>query len=33
MMQHPERFRGRTVVPVVCGKNIGAELFKSIICR
>lgn len=31
LLKHPERFRGRTVVPVVCGKNIGTELFKSII--
>ncbi len=31
LMKHPERFEGRTVVPVVCGKNIGTELFKSII--
>jgi threonine dehydratase len=31
LMTHPERFRGKTVVPVVCGKNIGTELFKSII--
>lgn len=31
LMKHPERFRGRTVVSVVCGKNIGTELFKSII--
>ena len=33
LLKHPERFRGRTVVPVVCGKNIGTELFKSIISR
>jgi threonine dehydratase len=33
LMKHPERFEGRTVVPVVCGKNIGTELFKSIINR
>ena len=33
LMAHPERFRGKTVVPVVCGKNIGTELFKSIITR
>ena len=31
LLKHPERFKGRTVVPVVCGKNIGTELFKSII--
>jgi threonine dehydratase len=31
LLKHPERFRGRTVVPVVCGKNIGTERFKSII--
>ena len=31
LMKHPERFRGRTVVSVVCGKNIGTDLFKSII--
>ena len=31
LMKNPERFRGKTVVPVVCGKNIGTELFKSII--
>ncbi len=33
LLQHPERFKGRTVVPIVCGKNIGTELFKSIITR
>ncbi len=33
LMKHPERFKGRTVVPIVCGKNIGTELFKSIISR
>ena len=33
LLKHPERFRGKTVVPVVCGKNIGIELFKSIITR
>lgn len=33
LMKEPERFAGRTVVPVVCGKNIGTELFKSIVCR
>ena len=33
LLKHPERFKGRTVVPVVCGKNIGTELFKSIITR
>jgi len=31
LMKNPERFRGKTVVPIVCGKNIGTELFKSII--
>jgi len=31
VMAHPERFEGKTVVPVVCGKNIGTELFKSIV--
>jgi threonine dehydratase len=31
VMAHPERFSGKIVVPVVCGKNIGTELFKSII--
>lgn len=31
LLKHPERFRGRTVVPIVCGKNIGTALFKSII--
>ena len=31
LLKHPERFKGRTVVPVVCGKNIGTDLFKSII--
>lgn len=31
LVKHPERFTGKTVVPVVCGKNIGTELFKSII--
>jgi threonine dehydratase len=33
LLKHPERFKGRTVVPIVCGKNIGTELFKSIINR
>jgi len=33
LLKHPERFTGKTVVPVVCGKNIGTELFKSIISR
>ena len=33
LMKHPERFRGKTVVPIVCGRNIGIELFKSIITR
>ena len=33
LLKHPERFHGRTVVPVVCGKNIGTELFKKIINR
>jgi threonine dehydratase len=33
LLRNPERFRGQTVVPVVCGKNIGTELFKSIINR
>ena len=33
LLKHPERFKGRTVVPVVCGKNIGTDLFKSIIDR
>ena len=33
LMKHPERFKGKTVVPIVCGKNIGTELFKSIINR
>jgi len=31
LLKQPERFKGRTVVPIVCGKNIGTELFKSII--
>jgi len=31
LLKYPERFRGKTVVPVLCGKNIGTELFKSII--
>jgi threonine dehydratase len=33
LIKHRERFEGRTVVPVVCGKNIGTDLFKSIITR
>ncbi len=33
LLKHPERFKGKTVVPIVCGKNIGTELFKSIINR
>ncbi len=33
LMKHPERFKGKTVVPIVCGKNIGTELFRSIINR
>jgi threonine dehydratase len=33
LMKHRERFEGRTVVPVVCGKNIGTDLFKRIITR
>ena len=28
LLKHPERFKGKTVVPIVCGKNIGTELFK-----
>jgi len=32
-MKHPERFQGKTVVSIVCGRNIGTELFKSIITR
>lgn len=31
LVKNADRLRGRTVVPVVCGRNIGAELFKSII--
>jgi threonine dehydratase len=33
LLKHRERFKGRTVVPIVCGKNIGTDLFKSIITR
>ena len=33
LLKQPERFKGQTVVPVVCGKNIGTGLFKSIIAR
>lgn len=33
LMAHPAEFSGKTVVPVVCGKNIGVDLFKSIITR
>lgn len=33
LVKHPECFKGKTVVPVVCRKNIGPELFKSIINR
>jgi len=33
LVKHAERFRGRTVVPIVCGKNIGTDLFKSIITK
>jgi len=33
LMKNPERFRGKTVVPIVCGRNIGTELFKNIITR
>ena len=33
LVKHAERFRGRTVVPIVCGRNIGTELFKSIITK
>lgn len=31
LVKHPDRFRGRTVVPVVCGRNIGIDLFRRII--
>lgn len=33
LVKHADRFAGRTIVPVVCGKNIGIEQFKEIICR
>lgn len=33
LVKHAERFRGRTVVPIVCGRNIGTDLFKRIITR
>ena len=32
VVRNAERLRGKTVVPVVCGKNIGTEQFKEIIC-
>ncbi len=31
LQKTPERFRGRTVVLVVCGRNVGVELFKKIV--
>ncbi len=31
LCQSPDRFRGRKVVLVVCGRNIGVELFKRIV--
>jgi threonine dehydratase len=31
LIRHKDRFRGKKVVLVICGRNIGLELFKSII--
>ncbi len=31
LQKHPERFRGRSVVLVVCGRNVGVESFRKII--
>ena len=33
VVRHADRLRGRTVVPVVCGRNIVIEQFKEIVCR
>ena len=32
LLKHPERFRGKKTVLVLCGRNIDPDRFRQIIC-